>query len=147
MRNNSGDKRKDRLLNRDDRTKDSDMITWCKGRIEKYKKEAADLADLNAKSRAIIQEHEDEINKIETPAAGGLDPDQKGEQGREELGGQATRRKSIIKHEENKLLKNKSLIAVARDNAWYYWRELKRYKPPAPAETPGEYISVVDPRD
>ncbi|MCK4249324.1 MAG: hypothetical protein KAX15_06050 [Candidatus Omnitrophica bacterium] len=147
MGNNSVDKRKGRLLNRDDQTKGSDMITWCKGRIEKYKKEAADLEDLNAKSRAIIKEHEDEINKTETPAAGGLDPDLENKQDPEELGGEATRRKSIIKYEKNKILKNKSLISLARDNARYYWRELKRYKPLVSEETPGEFVIVVDPRD
>ncbi|MCK4248891.1 MAG: hypothetical protein KAX15_03850 [Candidatus Omnitrophica bacterium] len=147
MGNNNVYKKKGEPLSKDDRTKGSDMITWCKGRIEKYKKEAADLEDLNAKSRAIIKEHEDEINKIETPAAGGLDPDQKGEQGREELGGEATRRKRIIKYEQEKILKNQSLISLARDNARYYWRELKGYKPLVPEETPGEFVIVVDPRD
>ena len=147
MGNNSVYKEKRKALGRDDRTKGSDMITWCKGRIEKYKKEMADLEDLNAKSGAIIKEHEDEINKTETPAAGGLDPDQRNKQDPGELGGEATRRKSIIKYEKNKILKNKSLIALARDNARYYWRELKGYKPLVPEETPGEYVSVVDPRD
>ncbi|MCK4248988.1 MAG: hypothetical protein KAX15_04340 [Candidatus Omnitrophica bacterium] len=147
MRNNSDYEGKDRLLNRNNRTKNSDVIMYLERRVEKYKKEVAERLAFNNKYRAIIKEHEDEINKIETPAAGGLDPDQKGEQGREELGGEATRRKRIIKYEQEKILKNQSLISVARDNARYYWRELKRYKPLVPEETPGEYVSVVDPRD
>ena len=128
MKNNSVYKKKGKLLSEDDRAKYSSMITYCREWMEKHKKKAADLEDINAKSRVIIKKHEDKINKIEIPATGGVDPYPHVKQGIEELGSKVIISKAIIKHESHKIFTNKTLIRQARNDAVHYWRELKKYK-------------------